>query len=456
MHWRTLMDRLVTNAASLKCDNCILGAFEVGGNRMTESQKRGPIGRAGELQEIVDGTLCRKESPIPGPLRFTPLAPYQAIYCHAWSPAQRQAFWKGFLVRVDEIGEDLDALLDWLSDAFGIGDEEGDFSKAWEAFGEGLSGVTELVGKLLVVAGIPVVLRLHPKREQYEKELKELGIVLTRTMTEGYQNAYNEGGLPQCTGRLLADIVALAVEFATTKGAGKVVKATKITSKLPEKLKGAAESLKKGLGKVDTTALMRRAKVVKLNTNGRPVALFSFGRKEKNIPQQFATLNRMLEETSEGKRLLKTLESLPWNQQEAIWWELSDRVAKLGANSGKQVHVFVSKQYRDRMFPDPKVVQQWWTRHKEELIEIRNKKLKQDNLSGAEFQDEVAKYQKKLDNWSQDEIEAQHYAIKGKHAISGKYEDEVFLKIEKMNISDVWIHVVDDAGNETDRFWHKL
>ena len=426
---------------------------------MAGSRTIGPIGRAGELQEIIDGTLCRQSSPTPGPLRFTPLAPYQAIYCYYWSPSERRAFWKGFLVRLNEIGEDLEAILEWLGDAFGVGDQEGDFAKAWEAFGDGLQDLMELVGKLLVVAGIPIVLRLHPKRDEYEKELKELGIVLTAAIIEGYRNAYHEGGIPQCTGRLLADTLAIVLEIATTKGAGKVVKATNITklaNKLPDKLKGVADSAKNKIGKLDVTALMKRAKLVKLNPKGRAVALYSFRRKETLIPQQYTTLNRMLDDTAEGKRLLKNLEKLPWGEQESIWWELSDRVAKVGADSGKPVHVFVSKEFCDRMFPDPKTLQKWWTHHKEDLIDLHKKNLKKGSVSDAEFLESVAQYRKKLDNWSQDQIEAQHYAIKGKHAKSGKYEDEVFLKIERMNLSDVWIHVVDDAGKELDNFSHKL
>jgi len=160
----------------------------------------------------------------PGPVCSTPfaLSAPGIVYCHVWSNTERMAFWAGFCERADEYGDDLLGLFDWLQNSLGFGDEEGDFSKAWAAFGGGLQAITELVGKLLVVAGIPVfLLRYHPKREQYEQELLNFGIAVTNDLLAGYQKAYDTGGIPQCTGRLLADLVAIAIEVVGSKGAAK-------------------------------------------------------------------------------------------------------------------------------------------------------------------------------------------------------------------------------------------
>jgi hypothetical protein len=181
----------------------------------------------------------------PGPVCSTAFAISAPgiVYCHVWSNTERMAFWVGFCERVDEYGEDLLGLFDWLQDSLGFGDEEGDFSKAWAAFGGGLQAIAELVAKLLVVTGTPVfLLRYHPKREQYEQELLDLGIAVTNDLMAGYQKAYDTGGLPQCTGRLLADLVAIAVEVAGSKGAAKAasllsynVKSLRTTIKLKKK-----------------------------------------------------------------------------------------------------------------------------------------------------------------------------------------------------------------------------
>lgn len=194
-------------------------------------------------QSIVDGTLCRSESPIPGstgltlanPL-FAPQAASIYIYCEVWSDKDRRAFWRGFLSRLVEYGQQAQGVVQWLQDAFGQGDEDGDFAKAWKELATGLGSLARLSGKILVVSGIPPY-GLHPHRHRYQNELMELGVHVTREFIEGFKKSYREGGIPQCTGRILADVLVILFEVVATKGAGKALhaaKATKLTKLLPQ------------------------------------------------------------------------------------------------------------------------------------------------------------------------------------------------------------------------------
>lgn len=412
------------------------------------------------IPNIIDGTLCRSSSSRPGTVGVSSAlaAPvligaeaYRVVYCEVWTESQRRAFWKGFLGRANTLVDDVEQLLIWIQDAFGVGDDEGDFEAAWTAFGDGLNQLGQLAWKVTVVVGVPLPLAFHPKRNEFRKELADLGWTITNQWADLYKRAYESGGIPECTGVLLADVLALAIQVVGTKGLASTAKLAKF---LPAKLKKALPELKKQPRLPDSTALLTAAKRIKLDPKGRPVALFFGIGDARKIPPRFATVNTMLGDTTEGQRLLKQLERLPWKQQEEVWWELSDRVAPQAGKSGT-THVYVSKAYHERFFPDPAKLKSWWGDHKSELIAIREKKLRSQNLAPDQVSDNVAAYRKKLDSWRQDDIEAQYYAVQGKNRFSGKYEDEIFHKIEKLHLQDIEFHAIDEAGGEIRKWKHR-
>jgi hypothetical protein len=230
-----------------------------------------------QIQDIVDGTMCLDESPLPGPsglLPWThPISAAEFVYCDVWDASQRRAFLTGFIRRLEEYGDDVEDLINWILDAVGLGDSEGDFSEAWSRFGDAIGDLAELAWKVTVVAGIPFYMVWHPKREEYRQELLELGIALTEGIIEGYKKAYEQGGVPQCMGRLYADILVLFVEALATKGAGKVLKSIKLERFVPAKLRN----------KFDETATLaaryqqfiRRLPIAMPKDAGMPSAHFS-------------------------------------------------------------------------------------------------------------------------------------------------------------------------------------
>lgn len=225
---------------------------------MGQGSTHGPID-IGKVQSIVDGTLCRAPSWQPGPLDVFAAGPQAAIffgeryfYCEVWSEGDRTAFWRGVGDRVVEYGEQAWAVIVWLRDAVGLGDDGG-FDKAWSELGHALVSMAHLNFKLMVVLGIPPILSLHPSRQAYQDELFNLGVHIAKDAVEGYRKAYSAGGLPQCTGRLFVDILVLVIEALATKGAGKLLESTKLarlTRLLPKKLQDSLPNMKaKVLGK---------------------------------------------------------------------------------------------------------------------------------------------------------------------------------------------------------------
>jgi hypothetical protein len=203
------------------------------------------------VQPVVDGLLCRAPPTRVGTLLHASVlaatSPPAFIYCHLWSNAERGAFWRGFLERLGEFGDELKIYFLWFRKAFFFGEKEGDFAQAWESFASGIGDLAILSGKIAVVAGVPWPMQFHPKRRQYEEELKNLGLQLTKEFIAGYEKSYKAGGIPQCTGRLLADLLRIVFEILATKGAGKVAagagklassgKIAQVLEKLPGPLK---------------------------------------------------------------------------------------------------------------------------------------------------------------------------------------------------------------------------
>lgn len=178
------------------------------------------------VQPMVDGLVCRAQSNWVGTLvqgtMQAVVSPPVFMYCNLWNEAERRAFWKGFLDRFGEFGDEFKIYYLWFKNAFLFGEKDGDFAEAWKSFGSGLAGLAELAWKLSVVAGVPPPMMFHPSRDKYAAELKSLGLAMTREFTDGYKRAYASGGIPQCTGRLYADLVRVVIELLAAKGAGKL------------------------------------------------------------------------------------------------------------------------------------------------------------------------------------------------------------------------------------------
>lgn len=126
---------------------------------------------------------------------------------------------------------------------------------------------------------------------------------------------------------------------------------------------------------------------------------------------RFVTVLDILNKTPEGVRLLRHLDDgsmVSWRMQEYIWWRLSERVSNLahGANGRLPAQVFVSRKYYERSFPG-------------------------GHLPVGQAQAETI------------------YAQGARNRFSGRYEDEIFHKIERPNLSEdvgVRFTALDDDG----------
>lgn len=209
------------------------------------------------VQPMVDGLLCRAPPTTVGAFVHATVSAFTSppvfLYCHLWSPTERTAFWRGFFDRVGEFGAEFKAYFVWFRNAFFFGEREGDFAEAWKGFASGIGALAELSWKMSVVAGMPPPMQFHPKRREYAEELKRLGLQLTKEFTDGYEKSYKAGGIPECTGRLLADLLRIVFELLAAKGAGKLAsgagklassgKIAEVLDKLPGPLKKLPEKL---------------------------------------------------------------------------------------------------------------------------------------------------------------------------------------------------------------------
>ena len=202
-----------------------------------------------------------------------------------------------------------------------------------------------------------------------------------------------------------------------------------------------------------TQELRAAAKSVMLNSADREIAFWS-GVDPMRIPSRYATLEGMLSETPAGRALLKALQSRNnFKKDEAVWYELSNRMADLGSDNSKPVHYFVAKSrgYREALQVG-EVPRAWWQEYRPKLEQRIRTSMLRDGKSPAEIEQRVAR----LSKWSQEEIEAQYYA---EHRVIQRgaqkfYEDEVFHKIEKLGLKGAWVHELDEKGVEVGaRFW---
>jgi len=157
-----------------------------------------------------------------------------------------------------------------------------------------------------------------------------------------------------------------------------------------------------------TQELRAAAKSVMLNSADREIAFWS-GVDPMRIPSRYATLEGMLSETPAGRALLKALQSRNnFKKDEAVWYELSNRMADLGSDNSKPVHYFVAKSrgYREALQVG-EVPRAWWQEYRPKLEQRIRTSMLRDGKSPAEIEQRVAR----LSKWSQEEIEAQYYAL---------------------------------------------
>lgn len=215
---------------------------------MSQNNQRLPGCNIETLLLYPDGTTCRTQSPVralenPDYSRHVCMEVYSRDSYQRRTAASalfvilretRQQFWSGFSDRMSEIGSDYWDLVLWLGDATGLGDQEGDLEKAWGAFLNGAKSFAELAWKCLAATVFSV---FYPDEEvtAYRKELKDLGLDLWSGLKKGYEDAYEKGGVAKFVGRLLADVLVLALEIWVAKGAASAARLTKHLPKVVQK-----------------------------------------------------------------------------------------------------------------------------------------------------------------------------------------------------------------------------
>jgi hypothetical protein len=167
---------------------------------------------------------------------------------------------------------------------------------------------------------------------------------------------------------------------------------------------------------------------VKLNPRGREIAFWS-GIDPGQIPERFASLERMLDETPAGQAFLAySTAGKPSKAKDGLWRELSARIGEVAADDKRPLHYFVGKKrgFYDAMFPTKGMIDNWWATY------LR------DNPQ--------------LAHWSRLEIEQQYYAMHRSQIRGGRvfYENEIFHMIEKIAFGrGYWLHEIDEAGRPT-------
>jgi hypothetical protein len=207
---------------------------------------------------------------------------------------------------------------------------------------------------------------------------------------------------------------------------------------------------------LSTQELLAAARSVVLHSAEREIAFWS-GVDPMRIPTRYATLEGMLSETPAGRALLNALQSRnDFKKDQAVWYELSSRMAELGSESRKPVHYFVarSRGYRAALQLG-EVPRAWWQEYRPKLAGQMRTSLAREGKAPAEIEQRIAR----LSNWSQEDIEAQYYAEhrsiqRGSRKL---YEDEVFHKLEKLRLDGAWIHELDENNVEIGApFWQKF
>jgi hypothetical protein len=207
---------------------------------------------------------------------------------------------------------------------------------------------------------------------------------------------------------------------------------------------------------LSTSELLAVARGVILDVADREVALWS-GVEPKQIPRQFATLERMLDETPAGRELRLRLSD--FQKFKDVWYELSERTATLAAKSKKPVHYFISadRGYYDALYPGKPALHEWWNAYRPELLRGTRNRLTASGTAQADVERQVVAQQQRLSKWTQEDIEAQYYAQHRRSRYDpSRIEDEVFQKLEKLQLRGAWVHEMDPNGIETRKWWQEF
>jgi len=111
----------------------------------------------------------------------------------------------------------------------------------------------------------------HPKREAYAREISALGLQLTQQLVAGYKKAYWEGGVPRCTGVLLADMLRLIFEAIATKGLAKgasTIAGSRLLKRLPPTLQEIPSRIVQPPSRHDLINYITHDKTVALHGRG--------------------------------------------------------------------------------------------------------------------------------------------------------------------------------------------
>lgn len=181
--------------------------------------------------------------------------------------------------------------------------------------------------------------------------------------------------------------------------------------------------------------LLDVAKKVPLHANRRPVALY-FGVDGSKLGKEFATIDAMLGESAVGRQLLAKLKTLPWKEQEEVWWILSERVSTIGTGGAGKVHVFVPVEYHKVLKMDADQFAKQWS--KQERVWEEGDRLSAATVHGFKY---------RVDHATGKEVP---------QAVIHRYEDRVFHKIEEMNIRGAEFHFMDEKGKELFHYWRNL
>lgn len=214
---------------------------------------------------------------------------------------------------------------------------------------------------------------------------------------------------------------------------------------------------------LSTSELLVVARGVVLNVADREVALWSGVKPLEHIPRQFASLERMLDETPAGRELLKTLRQFAdrneYNKVESVWQELSERIAALATESKRPVHYFVSadRGYYEALHPSKSALSEWWAAYRPELLRGIRRRLADAKAAQADIERQVMAEEQRLSRWTQEDIEAQYYAEQ-RHSryYPNKIEDEVFHKLEKLHLRGAWVHELNSNGVEIRKWWQEF
>lgn len=205
-----------------------------------------------------------------------------------------------------------------------------------------------------------------------------------------------------------------------------------------------------------TEQLASAAEKVRLNPMDREIAFWSGFKSPPRLPGKYATLEGMLDETPAGEALHNALRTRSdFARDKDVWYLLSERAAKVGGDSQKTVHYFVPRSmgYRAALALGVRPKIWWFNEGRANLVKQITSEMVGAGKSAAQIRERVSA----LDSWNQERIEAEYYTrhrevTRGNRTL---IDDQVFHKLEKLELDGAQIHELDENGNEVGTpFWH--